>query len=436
MLGKWDEKKVYQIFCVVVSVLLLVILIHIMMEPKKEEKKIKKEVPEKEQVTEEQVIENPMVHVLIKTDGFKEEVHPVVELSAPSGLQIRSGEQAETIGGGETLALAPDDGRFQNGAVKVTPVNTGEKITVLSLQRGYGNPAYRGEMELHSTAEGVALVNILPMEEYLYGVVPSEMPASYEPEALKCQAVCARSYAYCQIMGMEYPQYGAQIDDSTSFQVYNNSKEQESTCKAVEETKGKKLMYGGNPVNAYYYSTSCGRTTDMDAWGGKNEGNAYLAGVNVCNEEGDFEKNLPWYRWSIVLSTETLSNLIGSNTRTDIGTLQSLEVTKRGAGDIALEIVASGDRGSVTVATENKIRRALGGDAYMIQRNDGSETPGRELLPSAFFTIEQNADTYTIRGGGFGHGIGMSQNGANEMAKQGMDYISILKTFYADISVE
>ena len=72
----------------------------------------------------------------------------------------------------------------------------------------------------------------------------------------------------------------------------------------------------------------------------------------------------------------------------------------------------------------------------MIQRNDGSETPGRELLPSAFFTIEQNADTYTIRGGGFGHGIGMSQNGANEMAKQGMDYISILKTFYADISVE
>ena len=98
MLGKWDEKKVYQIFCVVVSVLLLVILIHIMMEPKKEEKKIKKEVPEKEQVTEEQVIENPMVHVLIKTDGFKEEVHPVIELSAPSGLQIRSGEQAETIG--------------------------------------------------------------------------------------------------------------------------------------------------------------------------------------------------------------------------------------------------------------------------------------------------------------------------------------------------
>lgn len=436
MLGKWDEKKVYQIFCVVVSVLLLVILIHIMMEPKKEEKKIKKEAPGKEKVTEEQVIENPMVHVLIKTDGFKEEVHPVIELSAPSGLQIRSGEQAETIGGGETLALAPDDGRFQNGAVKVIPVNAGEKITVLSLQRGYGNPGYRGEIELYSTMEGIALVNILPLEEYLYGVVPSEMPASYESEALKCQAVCARSYAYCQIMGMEYPQYGAQIDDSTAFQVYNNSKEQESTCKAVDETKGKKLIYQGNPVNAYYYSTSCGKTTDMDAWGGRNEGNAYLTGVKVCNEEGDFEKNLPWYRWSVVLSREILSNLIGSNTKTNIGTLQSLEVTKRGAGDIALEIVATGNQGSVTVATENKIRRALGGDSYMIQRNDGSETPGRELLPSAFFTIEQNEDTYTIRGGGFGHGIGMSQNGANEMAKQGMDYISILKTFYTDISVE
>ena len=103
---------------------------------------------------------------------------------------------------------------------------------------------------------------------------------------------------------------------------------------------------------------------------------------------------------------------------------------------MALELLAEGDGGSVVVETENKIRRALGGSGYEIMKQDGTLTPARELLPSAFFTIEEQPDQIIVRGGGFGHGIGMSQNGANEMAKQGMCCEEILKTFYCGVSIE
>ena len=112
-----------------------------------------------------------------------------------------------------------------------------------------------------------------------------------------------------------------------------------------------------------------------------------------------------------------------------------MEVTKRGPGDVALQIVATGDAGSVTVDTENKIRSALGGSGYTITKNDGSTSQSSALLPSAFFTIEKSDDTFVISGGGFGHGIGMSQNGANGMAEQGADYRQILQTFYKDVEI-
>ena len=90
---------------------------------------------------------------------------------------------------------------------------------------------------------------------------------------------------------------------------------------------------------------------------------------------------------------------------------------------------AAGDKGSVRVSTENKIRRALGGKGYTIIKQDGTKVKSSKLLPSAFFTINKSGDTFVIKGGGFGHGIGMSQTGANEMAKCGKNYQEILTFF-------
>ena len=238
-------------------------------------------------------------------------------------------------------------------------------------------------------------------------------------------------------MDYAYPEYQAHVNDSTHYQGYNNSASQQAATEAVQETAGKVLKYNGNIITAYYYSTSCGKTTTMAAWGTKEKAeNAYLQSVEVKDQTGDYERNLPWYRWEADIDQNTLSKMIAENTKKNIGTVQSLEVTKSGPGGAALQIKVSGDLGTVVVDTENKIRRALGGSGYEIKKQDGTDVKGSRLLPSAFFKVEKKGNTFKIKGGGYGHGIGMSQNGANEMAKKGKNYQQILQMFYPGTTIE
>lgn len=385
-----------------------------------------------------QINDTSIIRVVIKTNGFKQIVHSQVGLQAQGGLCVTAGEETKEVGPSEVLFIAPDDAMFQKGNIRIEAKDSSDRIAVTTLKRGYGVPSYRGSFELIATAEGIVVVNELPIESYLYAVVPSEMPASYEMEALKAQAVCARSYAHNQMQGYGYPEYSAHVDDSTSFQVYGNSLEQDRTNQAIDATKGEKVWYQGQVATTYYYSTSCGKTAGIEAWGSESdEKKGYLQSVEVCTQDGArYEKDLPWYRWTATIPKKTLSNLIELNTSTTIGTLQNITITKTGAGGVVLEIVVKGSKGSVTVETENKIRRALGGKGYQIQKQDGAVVESGELLPSAFFTIGKSGNNYLIRGGGYGHGIGMSQNGANEMAKSGKTYQEILTFFYQGIVVE
>lgn len=378
---------------------------------------------------------NPLIRVLLMTDGYQNIVHPRVSLSSGAGLTVSCGEEQQEWEAGRELVLAPDDERFQKGIVRVQAKEG--KVTVDHLNRGYGTPSYDGVIELRATAEGIVMINELPVESYLCGVVPSEMPSSYESEALKAQAVCARSYAYRQMEGYGYPEYEAHVNDSTDYQVYGNSQPADNTAQAVAETAGEVVRYEGQIVTTYYYSTSSGRTTSVEAWGSQpSDANAYLQSVEVRGEDGDYEKNLPWYAWEAVVPIETMSNLVGLNTGTDVGTLSSIHILETGPGGVVLKIEAVGDAGSVVVETENKIRKALGGAGYTIQKQDGTIVDSSALLPSAFFTVENTKDAFLIKGGGFGHGIGMSQNGANEMAKAGKDYKDILTLFYQNVTVE
>lgn len=434
------EKYIYYGIAVFVSILFIVFWITILTERNAEtELDVESKLPPGKMVEEkQQQKENEMIRIVIKTNGFKQIAHPQLGFQAENGLIVTAGEEKKECTPKEVWTVAPDDVLFQKGHIRIEPKSPSDKITVTTLNRGYGTPSYRGCFELMTTAEGIVLVNELAMEEYLYAVVPSEMPASYEPEALKTQAVCARSYAYCQMQEQSYPEYNAHVDDSTAFQVYGNSQEQETAIRAVDETKGEKLWYHGRVATAYYYSTSCGKSAGIEAWGtAENEMNSYLQSVNICDDSGKFyEENLPWYKWTATIPEQTLSNLMQRNTAVNIGTLQDVTVTKRGAGGIALQMIAKGSLGSVTVNTENKIRRAFGGSGYQIEKHDGTVADSRELLPSAFFTIEKSGGSYIIRGGGFGHGIGMSQNGANEMAKAGKTYKEILGLFYQGAAVE
>ena len=226
------------------------------------------------------------IRVLIKTDGFKQATHTSVKVKATNGLIMTVGKTKKEMKPKKTYTITPDHKFFKQGRVIITPKKTEDRITIIGLKRGYGTPSYRGTLELYSTAEGIVIINELDVEEYLRAVVPSEMPSSYEIEALKTQAICARSYAFCQMSTYAYPNYKAHVDDSTAYQVYGNSKEAERTDIAIKETEQQLLYYKGKVVKTYYYSTSCGHSTSVEAWGTKlTKANRYLKGTKIHCEK-------------------------------------------------------------------------------------------------------------------------------------------------------
>ena len=388
------------------------------------EKKNDKKKDQKKSESTEAAQKN--IRILLMTDGYKQIVHKELKVSATGGLIIEKTGTREETAENEKITITKEDVGFQNGKIRVTAKDGGEMV-VSSIRRGYGNPSYAGILDLYATSEGIVIINELPVESYLCKVVPSEMPASYQKEALKAQAVCARNYAERQMEDYAYPEY----------QAHNNSAQQDASTEAVRETAGEVLKYKGNIVTTYYYSTSCGKTTTMKAWGtSENESNGYLQSVEVKDKNGDYEKSLPWYRWEADIDQDILSTLLAENVKKNIGTVQSLEVTKTGPGGVALQIKAVGDKGSITVDTENKIRKALGGNGYEIKKQDGTVAQSGTLLPSAFFKVKKTGNIFKIIGGGYGHGIGMSQNGANEMAKTGKNYQEILQMFYPGTTIE
>jgi stage II sporulation protein D len=315
------------------------------------------------------------------------------------------------------------------------------------------------------------------------------MPASYPLEALKAQAVCARTYAYRKMMNSGLPEYGAHLDDSTSFQVYNNIKENVETTKAVRETKGELLYAPSGLVDAYYYSTSCGFGTTAEIWKSGMPTPEYLQSKRIgsvgtdeslnentmTNEEvfrsyiekvhdSDYDSREGWYRWNYTveeINSEAISlrmqtrqkankNLILKQSNNDTYVIENvdsfteiyhIECKGRGPGGVLDSIYLETDCGNYQVVGEYNIRYVLNDEKVKVCRQDGSEVVSPTLLPSAYFVMDIIKDGecvsgYTIQGGGFGHGVGMSQNGAKNMALAGMDSTQILTFFYDESSVK
>lgn len=265
------------------------------------------------------------IRVLLMDTGFKSVFHASADLVLGSGADLEyenaKGKMVgERLEAGTQLAVGPDSPYLEYGRMIITP-DEPEAITIRSIERSQGTPVYSGSLEIKGTPEGLVLVNDLFLEDYLTKVVPSEMPPSYEKEALKAQAVCARTYAYRQIQGNTYSQYGAHVDDSTNFQVYNNTSANDKSTQAVKETYGKMLFYEDKPIEAFYFSTSCGRTADAGVWGTDSGKYPYLRAVEVKEggkslgkEDNDgfesyikredviaYDTSYPMFRWQTVL---------------------------------------------------------------------------------------------------------------------------------------
>lgn len=304
-----------------------------------------------------------------------------------------------------------------------------EGITVTSIQRNYGNPTYKGALKIKKTEnqEALYLINELPLETYLEGVVPSEMPSSYHQEALKAQAVCARTYAWKQIEDGCLEKYGADVDDSVNFQVYQNQAQAEITDEAVACTKGQVMTHNGELIQAYYFSTSAGTTSTDQIWGADSAA-PFLKSV-ACR----FDQDQPWGSWKVDIPWEKLED---STAMYNKGKLQGLLVTKKSESGAVTELTVNTDLGSFLVEGEYDVRSFFTTAGCQITEQDGSTTVGGDLLPSAYFTMEQKAGSVVcIQGKGYGHGVGMSQCGADQMAAEGYTWREILEYFFNDIQI-
>ena len=390
------------------------------------------------------------IRVIIKTSGFRDIFFNEAVFCADSGMIVETGEESYETAPGETVVFNPDTEDFNEGRIKLIP-KSGE-IQFQSVNRGIGTPSYGGTIEVSLYDEGIVVVNEVGIEDYLKKVVPSEMPSGFNLEALKCQAVCARSYAYTELSNNYYSAYGAHIDDSIQFQVYNNSQRAESTDTAVDETAGQVLSYNGEVVKTYYYSTSCGSTTDLTLWGNTTENYPYFVaecvggvdrGLTLTVEsefntfikgenEADYDYDCTLYRWSMEESVKEISEGFARSTGNNVGNITDIEVLERVNGGAAVKVKVTGDKGETVIDSESAIRAAFGN--ANVDMNTKSGTTKYANLPSTFCVFEKVTEGkkltgFKITGGGYGHGIGMSQNAANKMAES-MTYAQILEFFY------
>ena len=186
-------------------------------------------------------------------------------LVADADGTVTAGDNGKPIQAGRTVKPAELLGESVD-YVKIELEDEAGRIYFSDEAGEHKSLGYRGTLEIRKYPEGYGVVNELPLEKYLYGVVPSEMPATYERDALCTQAVCARSYACIQLMRGDYAALGAHVNDSTSYQVYNKQAEDEKTNLAVEDTVGEVIKYQGEIAEAYFFSTSCGYSGDLDVW--------------------------------------------------------------------------------------------------------------------------------------------------------------------------
>ncbi len=344
--------------------------------------------------------------------------------------------------------------------VKITPCESKGNIASIS----YKGKKYRGSITLQSLeGSNLTLVNELPFDQYLYSVVPSEMPTSWHMEALKAQAVAARNYALAT-MG-KHNAHGFDLCSSVHCQAYNGlEKENVRTTEAVDDTKGKILTYNGKLITTFFHSSSGGHTEDSEnIWGAKTD---YIRGV-----DDKYSLGSPYDNWSIELDRAEIKEKLtqaGINLG-DIVDIRIIEVSNYGRVT-KLEIKGTKE---TQLFEREKIRSILGTtvlksiwyklrtDADVFVRGSLADTsltgrasgmyvvsasgkakvssPVNRIMVkgmSSTKTFNMLPNKYIFDGRGFGHGLGMSQYGAKGMAEAGNNYQKILEHYYKGAKVQ
>ncbi len=310
---------------------------------------------------------------------------------------------------------------------KATGSSASDCTAIATDKAGLNKACYNGEFIVSANGNKLNAINVIDIEDYLRGVVPYEIGKLDESkfEALKAQAVAARTYAY--------KHFGSRV--AQGFDVYADTRDQvykglhsatELTDKAVRETEGVVMTYNGEFITAYYHSTCGGETEGVATWGRPDH--PYLKNKPDLRPDGT-----PWCResnyseWTREFTEDELRDLFQINAKEakanvpSFSSIKSMHIQDTLKSGRIHTLVIETNNGSFT-AKADKIR-------WLFKR-------GGTILPSSFFRIHKNGNDWILKGKGFGHGVGLCQMGARARAQAGQSYIQILTHYYPGITLE
>ncbi|MFH1238913.1 MAG: SpoIID/LytB domain-containing protein [bacterium] len=275
-----------------------------------------------------------------------------------------------------------------------------------------GKP-YRGDIEVRKSPKGgVTVINVLDIDEYLYGVITEEISPAWPREAVKAQIVAARTFALKN--AGKHQDEGFDLCTTVHCQVYGGvNSEDRISNKYVDETRGQVITYQGKLINAAYHGICGGMTEDpRNVWDVKDK-IPYLTPV-ICN----WCRNAPGFTWEATLPLEKVQTALES-AGIKVGKIENIRVSSKSRSGRATEIKILGSKDS-EVMSGNKFRLLLGGD----------------ILRSTMFRVEKKGDEIVFKGKGWGHGVGLCQEGARGMAAKDYKYKHILRFYYRGTQVE
>lgn len=310
-----------------------------------------------------------------------------------------AGKQLGSLSPMSSLAAKPQD----QGISINNRLGAGELI-IEPQDNGYvwiGDRWYRGRTRLIRQGSNITAINHVDLEHYLYSVVGAEAVSSWPIEALKAQAVAARSYALYKRNTEANNIYD--LDTTISTQVYKGlDSEYTTTHEAVNGTLGQIMTYNNEVILAAFHSSSGGHTENVeDIW---TSPLPYLRAVV------DYDHQSPVFEWQQVIPVSRIKSLVAG-----VGKIKGLQPAQMTPQGRVVTMKVTGDRGSATVSGK-KLRKALD-------------------LRSTLFRVSTDGNNLRVRGRGFGHGLGLSQWGAYYLAKQGVNYHQILVHYYQNASL-
>ncbi len=284
----------------------------------------------------------------------------------------------------------------------------------------------------------ITAINVIGIEDYLLSVISSEMKSSSSPELLKAHAVISRSWVLARIrdrrdgvaVNLPHTRFDVCADDHCQRYQGVAMASGEKVRKAIEETWGQTLTYGGRLCDARY-SKCCGGVTERFSACWEDIDYPYLqpvadndGGRDFCDCENDVVlsqvlndydlKTRDFYHWRVRYTSGELSELVRRRTGTELGTVTGLTPLERGDSGRIVRLKISGTKGELVVGKELAVRRAL----------------SESHLKSSNFEVTKDGDNFILDGRGWGHGVGLCQIGAAVMASKGYGYKEILKHYY------